>query len=68
MIRMDTQPGDAALKKVASLCATVLRDTDLLGRIGGEEFAVLILEGSAEAYMQVCGEASSKHHNGSVFC
>ncbi len=45
--------GDAVLKRVASICATVLRDTDLLGRIGGEEFAILLLEGGDEAYMQV---------------
>lgn len=36
--------GDAALRKVAGLCAESLRGTDLLGRIGGEEFAMILIE------------------------
>lgn len=34
--------GDAVLQRVATVCRTVLRDGDLIGRIGGEEFAVLL--------------------------
>jgi diguanylate cyclase (GGDEF)-like protein len=34
--------GDEVLKAVASICKTVLRVGDLLGRIGGEEFAVIL--------------------------
>jgi len=42
--------GDAAIHRVAELCAESLRSTDLLGRIGGEEFAMLLIEtGIAEA-------------------
>ena len=34
--------GDKVLKHFCELCKTVLRDTDTLGRIGGEEFAILL--------------------------
>lgn len=34
--------GDEALRQFASLCTLILRSQDLLGRIGGEEFAVLL--------------------------
>ncbi len=33
--------GDAALKQIAEVMSTVLRDTDVLCRYGGEEFALL---------------------------
>jgi diguanylate cyclase (GGDEF)-like protein len=36
--------GDAAIQRVARLCAETLRSTDLVGRIGGEEFAMLLIE------------------------
>ena len=34
--------GDAVLQVTAALCRDVLRDVDTIGRIGGEEFAVLM--------------------------
>jgi diguanylate cyclase (GGDEF)-like protein len=34
--------GDAVLQHVASLCANTVRSTDLVGRLGGEEFIVLL--------------------------
>lgn len=34
--------GDQALKAVADICTTTLRDTDVFGRIGGEEFASIL--------------------------
>lgn len=40
--------GDAALKRVANALGGVLREQDLLGRLGGEEFAAL-LPGADEA-------------------
>ena len=38
--------GDAVLVAVAAACRTLLRDVDCLGRIGGEEFALLLPETS----------------------
>lgn len=40
--------GDSVLKWLCSLVQTALRQTDLLGRIGGEEFAVMLPETGAE--------------------
>lgn len=36
--------GDTVLKTLADLCHTTLREVDILGRLGGEEFAVLLPE------------------------
>jgi len=36
--------GDTVLAKVAAVCTETIRCTDLLGRVGGEEFAVLLYE------------------------
>lgn len=41
--------GDAVLKQVAALCSASLRSTDLVGRLGGEEFVVLLPGTSQEA-------------------
>jgi diguanylate cyclase (GGDEF)-like protein/PAS domain S-box-containing protein len=42
--------GDQALRAIADGCRGTLRKTDLLGRLGGEEFAILLVEtGIAEA-------------------
>jgi diguanylate cyclase (GGDEF)-like protein/PAS domain S-box-containing protein len=36
--------GDAVLKSVADICKHILRDSDVIGRFGGEEFALLLPE------------------------
>ena len=36
--------GDAVLRSVAGACSRILRANDLLGRVGGEEFGVLLPE------------------------
>jgi diguanylate cyclase (GGDEF)-like protein/PAS domain S-box-containing protein len=38
------QSGDVVLKCVADLCKHMLRDSDVCGRLGGEEFALLLPE------------------------
>lgn len=46
--RYGHQWGDEVLKQAATVIQSVLRGTDLLGRYGGEEFAVMMPETSAE--------------------
>ena len=36
--------GDSVLQWITRLCSEAIRDTDLFGRFGGEEFAILLLE------------------------
>lgn len=38
------QAGDAVLKRLADVMREILRNVDIIGRIGGEEFAVLLPE------------------------
>jgi len=38
--------GDMVLKSFVEMCRTSLRETDFLGRLGGEEFGVLCIESS----------------------
>lgn len=45
--------GDKVLMRMARTCEAALRQNDLLGRIGGEEFVVLLPETPLDAAMQV---------------
>lgn len=45
--------GDRALVEVASACMATLRDHDLFGRLGGEEFAAVLLDVDLESARQV---------------
>jgi|GEM_PF-2414057 len=45
--------GDETLKRFCSLCSDALREQDFMGRLGGEEFAVLLPVSNAEAAIQV---------------
>jgi diguanylate cyclase (GGDEF)-like protein/PAS domain S-box-containing protein len=45
--------GDLVLKGVAQLCKEALREVDVLGRIGGEEFAILLPQTSGEVALDV---------------
>jgi diguanylate cyclase (GGDEF)-like protein len=40
--------GDRVLQKIADICRSSLRDIDIIGRIGGEEFAILLPQTGAE--------------------
>ncbi len=42
------QAGDTALKTISALLLAAIRDTDTLGRLGGEEFCVLLPDTGAE--------------------
>jgi diguanylate cyclase (GGDEF)-like protein/PAS domain S-box-containing protein len=45
--------GDTVLQSVTEICQQTLRCNDLFGRIGGEEFAILLLETDSELAKQV---------------
>lgn len=45
--------GDLVLKKLADICRMTLREVDIIGRIGGEEFALLFPETSIEEANEV---------------
>jgi diguanylate cyclase (GGDEF)-like protein/PAS domain S-box-containing protein len=45
--------GDQLLQELAGVCRTTLRTSDLLGRVGGEEFAVLLPETGIEDAIEV---------------
>lgn len=50
--------GDRVLKRLAEVVSTCIRDEDLLGRLGGEEFAILLpetpLEGALSITARLC--------------
>jgi diguanylate cyclase (GGDEF)-like protein len=41
--------GDATLREVAALLKRTVRESDVVARMGGDEFAVLVVEGGADA-------------------
>jgi len=47
------QVGDAVLKKLVQLCQAQLRDVDVVGRLGGEEFAVMLPETASELALEI---------------
>jgi len=56
--------GDEAIKSVARLLDSDLREYDLVGRIGGEEFAMMLvdcnIETASEIAHRLCNEVSKK--------
>jgi len=54
--------GDQVLVRVARACEAVLRQNDLLGRVGGEEFVVLLPNTPAEAAQQVAERLRDSVH------
>ncbi|WP_158215732.1 sensor domain-containing diguanylate cyclase [Notoacmeibacter marinus] len=47
------QVGDRVIRSLATLLTNALRKTDLIGRLGGEEFGAVLLDTDAEAAAQV---------------
>jgi diguanylate cyclase (GGDEF)-like protein/PAS domain S-box-containing protein len=47
------QTGDRVLQKLGEVSKAILRDVDLIGRIGGEEFAILLPETDGEKAREV---------------
>ena len=45
--------GDRVLTKMVSVAAGVLRQEDLIGRLGGEEFAIVLVDSGADAAAKV---------------
>ncbi len=45
--------GDNVLSKMVSVAASVLRQEDLIGRLGGEEFAIVLVDSDAAAAVRV---------------
>jgi len=45
--------GDRAIQHVVKVCRGSIRETDILGRIGGEEFALMMIESSLENAVMV---------------
>ncbi|MEN6586759.1 MAG: diguanylate cyclase [Sulfuricella sp.] len=47
------QVGDATLKVLVQVCLGILREVDVVGRLGGEEFAVLLPETRGEKALEI---------------
>ncbi|HEY0842867.1 diguanylate cyclase [Methylotenera sp.] len=45
--------GDIVLKKLAEVCRHTLREVDIIGRVGGEEFAILLPETNRAEALEV---------------
>ncbi|HEU0306884.1 MAG TPA: tetratricopeptide repeat-containing diguanylate cyclase, partial [Lysobacter sp.] len=54
--------GDQVLVRVARACESILRQNDLLGRIGGEEFIVLLPNTSSDAALLVAERLRDSVH------
>ena len=51
--RYGHRAGDLTLQKVVEVCGQILREVDIVGRLGGEEFGVILPETDAEQALQV---------------
>ena len=54
--------GDKVLKQLAQLLSTHLRNSDLIGRYGGEEFAILLPDTAPEQALQVIENLREQFH------
>ena len=66
--------GDAVLRHTVAICRQQLRPTDLFGRLGGEEFGILMLDCSCDQGMVIADrirmaiETTPVNEDGSVVC
>ena len=58
--------GDLVLQRIADVSRTILRDVDIIGRIGGEEFAILLPETNLEDTIKVAERLRVEISNASV--
>lgn len=54
--------GDRVLKKIARLIEKEIRQTDLVGRIGGEEFLIIFPETSKQTAFNICEKIRKEIH------
>lgn len=58
--------GDVVLKNVADLCKQMLRDSDMVGRLGGEEFALLLPETNHQQAFTVAERLRNNIENANI--
>ena len=58
--------GDLVLQKIADISRSVLRDIDIIGRIGGEEFAMLLPHTNFEDSIKVAERLRIEISNGKI--
>ncbi len=56
------ETGDQVLKKVAALLVETFRDTDVTARIGGDEFAVIVVDIKEDAKDAIRGKINNINH------
>jgi diguanylate cyclase (GGDEF)-like protein len=58
--------GDRLLRTVSACWSSVLRDSDILGRIGGDEFAVILEHTDSDIAVQIAGRLRASLPGGEV--
>lgn len=52
--------GDLVLQKLSESCRSILREVDIVGRLGGEEFAIILPETTADEAQEVADRLRSQ--------
>ncbi|MDH4199430.1 MAG: GGDEF domain-containing protein [Spirochaetia bacterium] len=55
--------GDRALRKLIQICKNTLRTGDVVGRMGGEEFAILCVESNKEQTLEIANRLCKNIHD-----